>query len=350
MILNPIVSFKSDRFRSRWGRRIPFIFFTVPPLVLCLIGLAYADQLGFWLHDHMGPMVQHITPQEVAIFTIGAFNIAFTFFNTFLTSVFWYLFNDVVPEHLLARFMSWFRTISLLSTSFYQVCIFSYAGTHGTEILVGISLLYFVGFGAMCIFVKEGQYPPPPAYVDGETGVIAAVKTYAVECHFTPHYWYQWMGSFLGTIGSCAGAIGSGWLNAFGIFYYQAIGLSTGEIGQIYATIGIVVACLVLVSGWLADLYHPIRVALAGAIGSLVIVNPACLIWLFWHPTHQIAYWASMAIGVLLMAPCIALTGVYDPPLFMRLFPRSATGSFVRPTRSGAKNRGCENGPGRLEL
>ena len=57
MVLNPIVSFQSDRFRSRWGRRIPFVFFTVPPLVLCLIGLAYADKFGFWLHHHLGPMV-----------------------------------------------------------------------------------------------------------------------------------------------------------------------------------------------------------------------------------------------------------------------------------------------------
>ena len=28
-VLNPIISFKSDRFRSRWGRRIPFIFFSI---------------------------------------------------------------------------------------------------------------------------------------------------------------------------------------------------------------------------------------------------------------------------------------------------------------------------------
>jgi maltose/moltooligosaccharide transporter len=328
MIMNPIVSFRSDRFRSRWGRRIPFIFFTIPPLVLCLIGLAFADKLGFWLHSHLGAAVAHVSPNEFAIWTIGALLVAFTFFNTFLTSIFWYLFNDVVPERFLARFMSWFRTISLFSGALYNICIFRYAGTHGTEILVGVSILYFFGFGLMCLFVKEGEYPPAPAYVGGESGLIAAVKTYAVECHFTPLYWYQWMGTFFGTLGGCAGAIGSGWLNAFGIFYYQAVGLTQGETGEVYSVIGFVVAALVLVSGWLADRYHPIRVALAGAALTLWVVYPVCLIWLVWHPSHRVAYWASMAIGVFLMAPAIALVGVYDPPLFMRLFPRSRYGQF----------------------
>jgi maltose/moltooligosaccharide transporter len=327
-ILNPIVSFKSDRYRSSWGRRIPFIFFTIPPLVLCLLGLAFSDRVGFWLHTHLGSTVAHLSPNEVAIGTMGVLLAAFTFFNTFLTSVFWYLFNDVVPESIMARFMSLFRTISLLSSSFYQVCIFGYAGKYDTEILVGVSLFYLVGFSAMCIFVKEGQYPPAPANTDGRTGAVAAIKTFAIECHFTPHYWYQWIASFLGTIAGCAGAIGSGWLNAFGIFYYQAIGLETKEIGVIYAVIGGVVACLVIVSGWLADRYHPIRVALAGAVLSVFVVNPVCMIWFFWHPSHHVAYWVSMLIGVLIMAPAIALNGVYDPPLLMRLFPRSRYGQF----------------------
>jgi hypothetical protein len=152
-ILNPIVSFKSDRFRSRWGRRIPFILVTLPFLVLCLIGLAFGDRLGFWLHHHLGAAVAHASPNTVAILTIGALLVAFTFFNTFLVSTFWYLFNDVVPEHLLARFMSWFRMISLLSGALYDYCIFQYADNHSAAILVGAALLYFVGFGLMCFFV-----------------------------------------------------------------------------------------------------------------------------------------------------------------------------------------------------
>ena len=41
MTLCPMVSFKSDRYRSkRWGRRVPFILFTLPPLCLSWAMLA----------------------------------------------------------------------------------------------------------------------------------------------------------------------------------------------------------------------------------------------------------------------------------------------------------------------
>src|ERR1700692_4138885 len=53
-ILNPIISFKSDRFRSRWGRRIPFILFSLPFLVFFLVCLGFGDRMGFWLHEHLG--------------------------------------------------------------------------------------------------------------------------------------------------------------------------------------------------------------------------------------------------------------------------------------------------------
>lgn len=45
--LNPIISFKSDRFRSRWGRRIPFIIGTLPFLSICLVLLGFGDRIGY---------------------------------------------------------------------------------------------------------------------------------------------------------------------------------------------------------------------------------------------------------------------------------------------------------------
>ena len=164
-VFNPIISFKSDRYRSKWGRRIPFILFTLPFLVICLVGVGYADRVGFWVHSHY-PTLGHLTPNSFAVLSIAVFMVAFSFLNTFVNSVFWYLFNDVVPEHLLARFMSWFRSVSMASSSIYNFFIFKYAGAHSTEIIVGAGMLYFAGFGMMCLKVKEGQYPPPPAYVE----------------------------------------------------------------------------------------------------------------------------------------------------------------------------------------
>jgi hypothetical protein len=84
--------------------------------------------------------------------------------------------------------------------------------------------LYFVGFGLMCLNVKEGQYPPPPAYVGGQTGPFAAVKTWGAECHAHRHYWYLWLCTFIGSVG--------GGVGVFGLLFSLAIGLDVKQIGK----------------------------------------------------------------------------------------------------------------------
>ena len=46
MFLGPIVSFRSDRLRSRWGRRIPFLLIPTPVAALSMIALAACPQVG----------------------------------------------------------------------------------------------------------------------------------------------------------------------------------------------------------------------------------------------------------------------------------------------------------------
>ena len=57
IFLCPIVSYISDRHRGRFGRRIPFLIFTTPFIVLGLIGLGFTPMLGRWLCRTIGPEV-----------------------------------------------------------------------------------------------------------------------------------------------------------------------------------------------------------------------------------------------------------------------------------------------------
>jgi len=220
----------------------------------------------------------------------------------------------------MARFMSWFRTISMLTASLYNFFVFPFSGSHSTMIFVGAAMLYLTGFGLMCINVREGKYAPPPPFVGGKTGPIAAIATYAGETHAFPHYWYLWICTFVGSIGGGAAS--------FGLFMSLAIGLSMGQIGVINGCVNVVVSVLMLGAGWLADRYHPIRVVVAGTFIGLVIVIPSGMIWLFWHPAPNIAFWVNMAISVGLYAPSAALGSMWDPPMLMRLFPRERYGQF----------------------
>ncbi|HEX4123120.1 MAG TPA: MFS transporter [Tepidisphaeraceae bacterium] len=340
---NPVISFRSDRFRSRFGRRIPFILLSLPFLVLGLIGLAFGDQLGFWIHARLH--LSRIPPNQLAMWTLGILLVTFTFFNTFVTTTFWYLFNDVVPEVLLARFMSWFRVFGTLSASLYTFFVFPYSGTHATAIFMGAALLYLVGFGLMCLNVREGQYPPPPPNTGGGTGPISIIRTFGKECHSNRIYWYLWLCTFIGSIGSGVAL--------FDLYFKQAIGLSLFQISDINGTNLIVVSVLIVGAGWLADRYHPIRVVLLSQVLSWVLLTPATMIWIFWHPSpteqwtfrlsflHHLPYvhalsvlhiqksfLISLVIYVGLTAPLNSLGAMWDPVLLMRTFPRSRLGQF----------------------
>ena len=110
-ILGPLVSFPSDRHRGRFGRRIPFLAFTVPFIVAGMIGLAFTPWLGRELYGLIG--ADAISPNMACLLVFGFFWIMFNFGNTLASSIFTALVNDVVPVAFLGRFFGLFRAISL---------------------------------------------------------------------------------------------------------------------------------------------------------------------------------------------------------------------------------------------
>ena len=97
MTICPWVSSTSDRYRSRWGRRIPFILWTLPFLTLSLILLGWSESVAAWL-GRVVPALGGVAPATITVALIAVFLVAFKFFDMFVGSVFWYLFNDVRSE------------------------------------------------------------------------------------------------------------------------------------------------------------------------------------------------------------------------------------------------------------
>src|SRR6185436_11887591 len=46
MLFGPTISYKSDRYRSRLGRRIPFLLISTPIAAVAMIGIAFTPELG----------------------------------------------------------------------------------------------------------------------------------------------------------------------------------------------------------------------------------------------------------------------------------------------------------------
>jgi MFS family permease len=313
----PWVSFKSDRYRSRWGRRIPFILCTMPFLTAALLLIAFADPIAAWLH---GALFQGAsgTRTMVAIGCLALFAGLFDLFNMFVNSVFWYLFNDVVPQHHLARFMAYFRLAATLTAAFYNFFLFKYALSHMREIYLGVAVLYFLGFGLMCLKVKEGEYPPPED-AGQRPSLLRDIRVFAKECFTIPFYWDMFLYTMFTAIGGCM------WMYA--VFFNQSLGLSLNQIGNIKAATLIVVACCLLFAGSLVDRWHPVRMVLYASLWAAV-TGFNSLIWLVADtPAPHVLFWV-MLCSVFAWAPFSAVTQSAAAPREMILFPKDRYGQF----------------------
>lgn len=180
VIVGPILSFKSDRHRSRWGRRIPYMMWTTPFLCFFAAAIGYSDEIMIFVKNHV-QQNSFLSPVTAAMILISFLVIGFSFFNEFVNTVYWYLFADVVPPACMGRFLGLFRLVGAAAGFLFNLSIAGYQLTHMRAIHVGVAALYFVGFTLMCVFVKEGKYPPV-ADVTEKTTFLEQVKIYFREC------------------------------------------------------------------------------------------------------------------------------------------------------------------------
>jgi maltose/moltooligosaccharide transporter len=318
-MITPVVSFRSDRFRSRWGRRIPFLLLPTPLIVLLLIGVGWADRLGVWLQQSL---LSWMSPGTVALGTLVVLLVGFQFFNLFVTSVYYYLFNDVVPEQFLGRFLAMFRIVGTLANAAYMWFVFPFAQTHSKLIFTGAGLLYLVVFVLMCLKVKEGEYPPPPDNIDHRPGLLSAIKTYAKECFTDRLYWYFFLTVAISTVAGVA--------EAFSTLRWLSLGLTTGQVGHVEGAVTLISALLLYPAGCLADRYHPLVVMLWARI-ALIAASSIYLVFLFADFAPPAAFRIMLAASVITL-PMMVVYSAAELPAFMRILPRDRYGQFCSAT------------------
>lgn len=244
-ILNPVISYNSDRFRSKWGRRRPFIFVTTPFVVLFLCLIPFAPEIlnliksAGWVSSLLS-----FSPIAPVILMFGFLVVGFQVFNMFISSVYYYLIPDVVPDDHLGRFYGLFRIFGTLAGVIFNYFIFGMAETHMKEIFVIIGIAYGFFILLMCWRVKEGEYPPP--IKEEHDHWWSGVKNYAKECYGHEYYWWVFLTY------SCLGWAGCS--NVFSVFFYRdEIGFSLDLIGKMGAYSGILIAVLAYPFGVLLD-------------------------------------------------------------------------------------------------
>ena len=309
----PNISQYSDSYRSRWGRRIPFLYVVTPLTVGSLVLVGFAPEIGAWLHHHLLIHVSGgISETAVVLTLLCFFVVSFHFFNMVLVSAYNWLLRDVVPLELMTRFLAWFRIVGTVSTFLFLWFVFPHLITHRREICAGVGLFYLVSFLAMCSQVKEGEYPPPPPKQNGP-GVLGSFALYFRDCLSIPLYRNFFITfSLVVLASSCAGPFAV-------LFARKSLGLDMDILGQIFAW-GMAISALVYYPmAWLCEKLAPIRVAILALVVSALFSVLACV--LVHDKQSFFAYtllWAAPSVGWSLASMAVT----------MKLFPSEKFGQF----------------------
>lgn len=310
MFIAPAVGYRSDRFRSRLGRRIPFLLVSTPVASAAMLGLAFAPAVGGWLHKTLGGNSPGLALCFLAFFTVCwiSFEVAAVVGNTLFLA----LINDVVPRVMLGRFFGLFRVVSIVVGILFNFFLMGKAEEHLCEILIGLAVIYGAGFTLMCLRVKEGEYPPV-SETEIREGFSVSVRRYFREC-FT-HRYYLWLFGALALANMAFTPV-----NIFSIFYAKSVDMGMGAYGKILAG-GFVVSLLTSYPiGSLADRFHPLRIALA----ALLVYFPLCIWAVIWARTSG-TFAFGFAIHVIISG--IFFTGTAS--LGQRLFPKERFAQFA---------------------
>jgi MFS family permease len=279
LLAGPAVSYWSDRCRSRWGRRIPFLLLPTPVVTGAMFGLAFSPQLAASLSSShwFGSLDQ----RQLTIGLIGFFWTFFEIGVVISNAVFNGLINDVVPREFMGRFYGLFRAVGLGAGILFNYKIIGLAETHATTILASIGALYGIGFTVMCLRVKEGEYPPP-APVEAANPVLLALKDYWHGCFSRPYYLLVFL--FLGLANLAFVPV-----NLFGIFAAQTYGMTMETYGRYLVVTYLCSFSLAYPLGWCADRWHSLRIGLAAlaiytlamGVGFLMITDARSFGWFF---------------------------------------------------------------------
>ncbi len=304
MTVAPVVSFKSDRLRSRFGRRIPYIMISIPFIALFLCLLGWAPELGRQLSER--------SPLPALLFSAAGI-IGFSFFYMFVGSVFYYLYADVVPGTLIGTFNAAFNLVGTAAGIGFAHYVMPFAEGNLRWIYTGISLFAVFAFGVMVWNVREGEYPPPdPA--ERNLNPLRGSLLYFRQCFASSRfYWWFFLATALNDVSLICRSI-------YNIKFAQGeLGLSIAEFASAMKIGMIVGFVLTMPLGYLVDRFNPLRVYAAGMI---LVIACNCCGFIFVDDFGSFR-WLTCGLTV-----AYTIQNCSTLPLFIALLPKDRYGQF----------------------
>ena len=152
-ILCPLISTMSDRTRTRFGRRIPYLLISAPLLVISLLSIAWYQEITEFVIRCVPLLADYpATPFWVLAVLMLIFQILYLFPG----SVVYYLIADVIPSEYIGRYMAISSGCTSALTAGFCWYILKYAFSDMKLTFCIIGVFYLITYLLLFRYVKEG--------------------------------------------------------------------------------------------------------------------------------------------------------------------------------------------------
>ena len=310
--LNPIISTASDRTRTKMGRRMPFMLWSIP--FVTFFGLL----LG-WLPLFRSSIASFFPSVNGNYLMLVLYSVVFLCFyiaGLLIGIISCYLAPDVIPGEFIGRFQVAKGLVATAAGFIFNMFLLKYAETHAQWLYTGIAALFAISFTGLCLFVKEGEYPPPEVPdndLPWHKRTMENFRTYFKDCFSKPFYLLLFLGFALTNVStSCRGMFNI-------LFATRDLNLSTEQYGEIMAYGKIVSLGVLAVMMFCIDRFNALLLYfLTGVI--VLFLN----IWgYFW----AVDYNSFLVIGLVLVL-IYTMQSLASTPMLILLLPKEKYGQF----------------------
>ena len=313
-ILCPVISTISDKTRTRWGRRIPYLAVSAPFIVLFMMLIAFEPEITEFLRRSCFPGV---SSDRIGFWVLAVLMSIYVTIFQVPGSIVYYVVADVVPKQFIGTFMGFSAFLGTGVTFVFNYFILDRAIAAPKFWFAVIGIFYLAAYGGLCYFVKEGEYPPVDSHIEKRKSFLSKCKEHILlyfrECYSHRIYVMLFVTGGLTQASTLC-------RNMFNLlFATKDLKMTPAEFGQTMAIGALISAVVVLPMGRLMDKIHPIRVFF---VSGLIIIAMNAWGYFFVHDAKSF-----MVVGIL-MVLTYAIQSLSSQPMMIAIVPTAQYGQF----------------------